>query len=445
MYQLKHIDQFGVPLQLKIMNNDKTKKTFIGGIITLTIFSLSLGYLISNMICWLEGGLPPIITTNLQMAESINYTFQKNSIQLGILNQTDNDIDPFDQNNNILTPILFEFEGNQVLNTYSIFTDQQTIVKHVYGSKTILTTSNVDLQYNSASDYLRSFVIVLKRCEKEFLNESQKCASEEMMSQYFLDNKQQSILQLSVMLEQFDSLTMQKISIPQTYYLAFTPQLPQYTQLSFQATNVQVNKGVIFDSITKSSYLSGMQVITQAVGSNFYNKMIGDGAIYSFVFTFSRISSDMAVTYPNLGVVLASVGSIVQLLLLLQYIALGYNEFKLEEQLLHEIITYIKPSIRDYKVKFNIIGQIASVKSIKGEDQDIKSFREIYAKLKSEASQWLSILHILKEIIQCKEDKGFVEEKRSAQYETNQLLDIPEDEKVIVGQMNNLVRYKSHK
>ena len=57
------------------MNNDKTKKTFIGGIITLTIFSLSLGYLISNMICWLEGGLPPIITTNLQMAESINYTF----------------------------------------------------------------------------------------------------------------------------------------------------------------------------------------------------------------------------------------------------------------------------------------------------------------------------------------------------------------------------------
>ena len=39
--------------------------------------------------------------------------------------------------------------------------------------------------------------------------------------------------------------------------------------------------------------------------------MIGDGAIYSFVFTFNRISSDMAVTYPNLGVVLASVGSIV--------------------------------------------------------------------------------------------------------------------------------------
>ncbi|KAM3129556.1 hypothetical protein pb186bvf_018307 [Paramecium bursaria] len=433
MYYLQWIDQFGVPLTMKTFHGEKIFKSVFGGVITILIYAVSIAYLIFVLVQWTNGHIAPKISTKDSPLVYANQTFKVGTIAFGLLNQTDDEIDPFSETNNIITPFILEYRGVGVTNYVPLFTDQKEVKyqsDHIfYGSKTIISPIDQYLQFGFG-DFV-SFMVIFKACEQQYLKEGQYCASQEIIDEYI--SREQGVIQLSIQLEQYDALKKSTDLIYESYYLAFTPSMPQYNQIFFQNANLKVNDGILFENINEKNYISKFSLITQSVGQNFYSKMIGDGSLVGFIFGIDKIQQSILVTEPNLGEVLAQVGSIVQILFLLQYLAQGYNEHYLEENLIKDIIRILYPQFNDYKIKFNLSGSIKKVISMKGQEINIQQFKEQYIKLKYESLQWLSLLHVIKEINLLKN------QILNEEIESRRFIDIPQDEKIIVGDLRSIV------
>ncbi|CAK82846.1 unnamed protein product (macronuclear) [Paramecium tetraurelia] len=72
----------------------------------------------------------------------------------------------------------------------------------------------------------------------------------------------------------------------------------------------------------------------------------------SYLFRIDNISIIEEITYRKLGSILAQIGSIIQLIFMLKYVVLYYNNQLSENELLSEIITMYYPEFKQYSVNF---------------------------------------------------------------------------------------------
>jgi hypothetical protein len=59
---LEKTDFYSTPFQFKVDKNKNGKKTYIGGLVSLIIISLSLLYIIYTFYLWFSGQLKPLVT-----------------------------------------------------------------------------------------------------------------------------------------------------------------------------------------------------------------------------------------------------------------------------------------------------------------------------------------------------------------------------------------------
>ncbi|CAD8179801.1 unnamed protein product [Paramecium octaurelia] len=120
---------------------------------------------------------------------------------------------------------------------------------------------------------------------------------------------------------------------------------------------------LVLESCSNLTPVSGSYcaaTISQTIMSQFINLQLSKQkhefkSLGCYLFRIDNISVNESITLPKLGQILAQVGSIVQVIFLLKYIAIYYNNMLLENELLHEIVTMYYPEMK--KNKLNLFNQ----------------------------------------------------------------------------------------
>jgi hypothetical protein len=111
---IKSCDLFGVPLELYI-TDDRKYKSFLGGITSLIIYSLSLMYGIYQLYVWNNNGFLPFVTESSEPMINESFTFTHSPIKMEmarILGGPRITEDVFTSDSNmIIQPLIYTIEG----------------------------------------------------------------------------------------------------------------------------------------------------------------------------------------------------------------------------------------------------------------------------------------------------------------------------------------------
>ena len=78
---IQQFDLFGVPLELRIINDGKYK-TFLGGITSILVYSLSVAYGLYQLSVWFSNGYLPFVTDQTLPIVNDTYTFHYSPIKM---------------------------------------------------------------------------------------------------------------------------------------------------------------------------------------------------------------------------------------------------------------------------------------------------------------------------------------------------------------------------
>jgi len=80
MKYISKLDFFASNVQLKTSQGDTTYKTFLGGLLTIIVYVLSLLFAIYVIISWQNGTIPPNISINSMSTESRSINIDANTV-----------------------------------------------------------------------------------------------------------------------------------------------------------------------------------------------------------------------------------------------------------------------------------------------------------------------------------------------------------------------------
>jgi len=100
-------------------------------------------------------------------------------------------------------------------------------------------------------------------------------------------------------------------------------------------------------------------------------------ALNLFLFTLDSLQTETLIVYPKIGEILASIGSIVSIVLSLKIIAESINSINLTEEFINFIISVKYPKYRDIVIQKDILGKIINVK-YKENELKLERFMEKY-------------------------------------------------------------------
>ncbi|KAM3133458.1 hypothetical protein pb186bvf_014462 [Paramecium bursaria] len=355
---LKNLDLFGVPYKTKISINEDEQKSLLGGMITAILYGVSFAYFIYVLIQWQTGNILPVTSSmskaqkqgsfKINRGELIQFTYSRGSIQ---------EVDPFDNQNIILLPIGYELSNgyqSPPINLLSISNGTS------YYDTLLISPDEITIQQNvNASDEeypVIQFVIVLRSCDEMFLTEGQKCASQDLVNQFW--NYGGSYLSVFVKLRQYSVKTQKIEVIDKEIYFPLQNQYNTNGQLLFKPVNLDIDDGILFHNEQKLQFITDIEIITSQTGKSFLNNSFGFDTYISIYIVLDPIALDNRVAYPKLSQILAEVGSISSTLLMIRVFIILFNQHLLEERLINRIIRIHHPFLQLNKVPNDFMKQI---------------------------------------------------------------------------------------
>ncbi|CAK72096.1 unnamed protein product (macronuclear) [Paramecium tetraurelia] len=121
-----------------------------------------------------------------------------------------------------------------------------------------------------------------------------------------------------------------------------------------------IDDGILLSNNKQYVFLNNFQMTNLQIDNSFPSEIVNalSDVEYDFssagcyLFRIDNISIQEKVTLPQLGQVLASIGSIVQLIFFIKYCAYYYNNCLLENELHHDIITMYYPQFKGCRLNF---------------------------------------------------------------------------------------------
>ncbi|CAK55939.1 unnamed protein product (macronuclear) [Paramecium tetraurelia] len=337
---LSLIDLFGVELRQQISLNVKSQKSKLGGIISLFILAASLGYLAYIMNEWISFRLLPKSTNTMKanLASELQYDEDQKLFEFFYWKYQDQQIDPFNQQNNILTPLGINFENGFPSAIFSFLSQNESI--SYYGTKKFgLNQFTLSQNSNGSSlENVRELMLVLVRCEKKYLTGNQSCASEEEIDNFF--DSAVNFIAFQIHLQQFNSETQEFEFIKKSYYFSIDKVISSQSQVFLKQTQAYIDNGVLLGSIEQETFVQDANILTTSASINFWQKILGMDTYLNMIFRLDPVSQELKIVYPKLGEVLAQVGSIANILLLLRYVILYYNEKLLEYNFIDQVLSF---------------------------------------------------------------------------------------------------------
>ncbi|CAD8196818.1 unnamed protein product [Paramecium octaurelia] len=348
------IDIFGVPINL--LTNEKTSvfQSKVGGIITLIAGSVSLSYFLYVFIYWVSNLIPPNVSFKQETIGYAQFQIQTAMIDL-MLQDFSGDVDPFRKQNNIITPHLYAVIDTAIIDRpIPLFSSQEKPFTISFENITLVL--NHEITPDQDHQEMKQYLIVLESCSNDTLQDNGYCADQKTIDEYL--QKFHGFLFLSIKLNQLNHATRELEEFNKQYYYAFDIFNPQYSQVMLKQQETVIDDGLLFNNYKSYQFLNNYELINQQVDSFFSSNVVSSMSKQPYNFTnfgcylfrLDSIQVKELVTMPKLGQFLAQVGSIVQLIFMLKYIALYYNNKLLQNQLHHEIITMYYPELRNVKL-----------------------------------------------------------------------------------------------
>ncbi|CAD8130281.1 unnamed protein product [Paramecium sonneborni] len=375
-------DIFEVPISLLTNTKASSYQSKLGGIITIIIGCFSLTYFLYVIIQWIDHQIPPIVSVKQQTISYAEFQLSNSIIQLELQDFV-GDVDPFRKENNIITPNLYRILNKTIIDKpFPLFTSEEKPFKIFISNGTIVL--NNDYKGDDGRLEMTQLLLVLESCSNLTIVPGSYNADENVITEYL--SKLHGFLFLSIKLNQLQYSTGELEEIEKQYYTALETQKPLYSQVMLQQQESIIDDGILFNNYENYYFLNNYELIHQQVDNLFASQVVGAmskqftqfKSIGSYLFRIDNIAVSETITLPKLGQIQAQVGSIVQVIFLLKYIALYYNKMLLENELLHEIVTMYYPELK--KIKLNYFNQFESYEQ--QEDSSKSSLQKVKYKYK---------------------------------------------------------------
>ncbi|CAD8211365.1 unnamed protein product [Paramecium pentaurelia] len=348
---LKLVDIFGTPYLHSIKFNQKIQKSIIGGITSIFVLVISLAYFIYVFNQWITFQILPKTNNSMKVEQYSEIHLQDENpiIQLSYGKYSEQKLDPFDTQNNILMPIGIYFIDGKPQKPFSLLNNKQK--SDVYPNKLLpsLNTLTLVQNGNANQDYQKTteLVIMITKCHQEYLNDGGKCATDQQMEEFFATSV--TYLDFWINLKQYNFQTQQFEVVRKQYYFWFESKSAQLTQIMIKKAYLHVDKGILFNSYSDYNYIQDTQIMMSTTTTKLWAPLISGETYLSLIFRLDPVSIDIQLVYQKLGEVLAMVGSIVNLLMIVKYGAQFYNESLLENKLTDKIIKYYYSDFEELK------------------------------------------------------------------------------------------------
>ncbi|CAD8104548.1 unnamed protein product [Paramecium sonneborni] len=396
-YFLQSIDQFGVEQKLQIPPINPTQKSALGGLITLALYGISLGYFLFQFIDWQSNNKLPKITS-IQQQIDINQTIVKNGIFIEIcqFQKLNNLIDPFNPKQLIFTPVFQKIpdDWDQIQNI-SLRFDQTIqedgkIINKFYIEDLTMIQSPLTTSQGSSIDYQ----LLLGFCKEDQLKDGQQCADEETINQFY---KQDNFYQVQIFIDQFDPKMKQFKKVPKLFIFDIIKDQLFYNQFTLQAGELELDDGFLFPKSNKYSYLSNLQTLSTTYDWLYSKKVYHQELTSLLFFTLDQIKIVNMVEYPKISEILADTGSIISWILSISFLVSKYNENICLQKTQNEVISMYYHDYIDFKIQKNWLGKIKRI-NYKEKEYDPQKSEEIFNRLNQIVVEKMNYLNLQNEV-----------------------------------------------
>ncbi|EAR86031.2 transmembrane protein, putative (macronuclear) [Tetrahymena thermophila SB210] len=442
---LKKFDIFALPFQFTFGNNEKEKKTIIGGLISMSILIVSSVYF--GYLCYLyfqNQVQPQVVSSSNFQKNSYNMQFQENFIAVQVLMPNGQNLYDFQQQTGkVYLNMLF-------LNTKTgmdgTFLPQPLIPckdSSLQGylcldsSKAGVGDNLFSLTYNPDNLEQNQFSIIFGICDPSLIQSPYICENEQVIRNNIISYSTQIIVRVS--LTQYNTQTKQLEQIVKKELFYFDTTLGFYTKLHLEITDLTQKEGFIIQNSEFSTYFSGYIRRDIFSTQSFIKQQFQMNILGALEFFIGSESINLNIQFPQFTSLLAQFTSVFNSLLFLGIISkffaeseifyqvaemqlkvyfkksaifllkqLGRGEIvqKEQQQGLEKLLNYIKnTNFKELgkKMKVSFMTKImyifvGNVKSEKEETIEVKMFKQIA----SQSNKALNIFEMQKELLQMK-------------------------------------------
>ncbi|CAD8203765.1 unnamed protein product [Paramecium pentaurelia] len=391
---LENLDQFGVAFQPTLRYSKTQHRTVLGGIMSILLYGLSLAYLCYVFFLWKSGLTLPKITITQKINQNQVLELKETYVQFESRKFEFTYIDPFNPQAIILQPAIYYLKNGVLIEPpIPIFISQELNSKFY-----TINISNFLLSISESKSELDpeiEMMLTLGRCQEHLLQGDQKCANDNIVSDYFMQPT--NVIILRQFMKEFNTATEtvdiigreQMISIQSN----FTFQVQTYIRI--QETNVDT--GALFENINKYRFITDYRGSNSMLGLDYFYNIFRYDLFVSLYYKLDNIQSEQTITYPKLSEVLAEAGSIASTIFLLSYLVVMINQKQLQFEAVNNVIGMYYPDFNQIKITKNIFGQIRKVQK---NDRllDLNTFKKQYQKLVKIGETKLSISNQIYEI-----------------------------------------------
>ncbi|CAD8098309.1 unnamed protein product [Paramecium primaurelia] len=396
---IEKVDLFGVQLSLLTNNKGTNFQSRIGGLISVILGSVSLAYSLYILVLWIENNIPPNINTKQQTKGYAEFKWSEPLIFLSLQDFTSS-VDPFRNQNNIITPLLFTLRNGVIKDKpIALYSDSLLPYSIILNNGTLILNNGGQ---NEHTEEMQEYLLVLASCQNDYLQDDGYCADDNTIQEYI--SIYHGFLDITIRLNQLNYQNNKLETFQKTYYQAFDPKKPIYTQVMLKQQETIIDDGILFRNEKSQQFLNNYEIINQEVDNRFIPHAIQSmsentltlNISSTFLFRIDNISIVEEVSMPKLGSVLAQIGSIVDIIFLLQYVAFYYNSKLLENGLLHDIVTMYYPEFKILKP--NLINKFMINEEINQFQISNQNIQLKYLTLLKGAKEKCRLINILYEI-----------------------------------------------
>ncbi|CAD8190141.1 unnamed protein product [Paramecium pentaurelia] len=334
------IDIFGAQYRQQIQLNQKVQKSVLSGICSLIVLGASFGYFLYVMNEWWSSKILPKSTNIMKVENYSQIQYNEDSLfEFCYWKYSDMQIDPFRLQNNILTPIGIYFINGIPQKPFSLLNEIPIMSPY---NTSLLSVDNLTLIQNSGFDnslnYTTELMIVITSCNSTLLNSGYQCASDQEIQEFF--KKSVNYISFWLNLKQYDPYSQKFQVVKKHYYLTFDSEISHQGQLILTQTQATIDHGILFSKYESQSYIYNAQLITSATSKQFWSTLFKQNTYLNLFIRLDPMSTDTQIVYPKLGEILAQVGSIMSMLMTIQYILRYYNEYMLEVDFVDKLLGF---------------------------------------------------------------------------------------------------------
>ncbi|CAD8191563.1 unnamed protein product [Paramecium octaurelia] len=334
------IDIFGVQYRQQISLDEKVQKSALSGICSFIVLGASFGYFLYVMNEWWSSNILPNSTSIMKVENYSQILYNEDDLfEFSYWKYTKEQVDPFRLQRNILTPIGIYFINGipqkpfSLLNEISAISPYNTNLQRV-DNLSLIQNSGYDTTLNQTTELM----ILITACNSTLMKTGYECASDQEIQDFFETSV--NYISFWLNLKQYDPNSQKFEVVKKQYYLSLDSQISHQGQLILTKTQATIDTGILFGKYEQKSYIYNAQLITSATTKQFFSTLLVESAYLSLLIRLDPISNDTQIVYPKLGAILAQVGSIMSILMTIQYVMRYYNEQLLDSDFIDKVLGF---------------------------------------------------------------------------------------------------------